>query len=101
MRSFPEDETATAVTGQEPDENYLMGSGASVLKREKGFNEAAGFTSKDDRLPEFFFKEPLSPSGLTFDNGLSRPSIRGEAKLCGRVNQGQVDSVACSGQRQG
>ncbi len=58
---------ATAVTGEAPDESYLMKLGMSVLKSEKRFNEAAGFTSKDDRLPEFFLKEPLSPSGLMFD----------------------------------
>jgi aldehyde:ferredoxin oxidoreductase len=58
---------ATAVTGEPFDENYLMNLGISVLKAEKAFNEAAGFTSKDDRLPDFFIKEPLPPSGLTFD----------------------------------
>lgn len=58
---------ATAVTGQPFDENYLMDLGVSVLKTEKKFNDAAGFTSKDDRLPEFFVKEPLLPSGLVFD----------------------------------
>jgi aldehyde:ferredoxin oxidoreductase len=58
---------ATAVTGQVPDENYLMNLGISVLKSEKKFNEAAGFTTKDDRLPEFFTKEQLPPSGLVFD----------------------------------
>jgi aldehyde:ferredoxin oxidoreductase len=58
---------ATAVTGQAPDENYLMNLGVSVLKSEKKFNEAAGFTAKDDRLPEFFIKEQLPPSGLVFD----------------------------------
>jgi aldehyde:ferredoxin oxidoreductase len=58
---------ATAVTGQPFDENYLMNLGISVLKTEKAFNEAAGFTAEDDRLPEFFLKDPLLPSGLTFD----------------------------------
>lgn len=58
---------ATAVTGQAFDENYLMNLGTSVLKAEKGFNVAAGFSSKEDRLPEFFMKEQLPPSGLVFD----------------------------------
>lgn len=58
---------ATAATGQPFDENYLMKLGISVLKTEKSFNDAAGFTSKDDRLPDFFTKEPLAPSGLVFD----------------------------------
>jgi len=58
---------ATAVTGEKPDENYLMNLGISVLRSEKKFNELAGFTAKDDRLPEFFTKEKLTPSGLVFD----------------------------------
>jgi aldehyde:ferredoxin oxidoreductase len=59
---------ATAVTGQASDENYLMNLGISVLKAERKFNDAAGFITKDDRLPEFFTKEPLPPpSGLVFD----------------------------------
>jgi len=58
---------ATAVTGEEPSEAYLMNLGVTALKAEKKFNEAAGFTSKDDRLPAFFTKEPLPPSGLVFD----------------------------------
>jgi len=58
---------AAAATGQAADENYLMNLGVSVLKSEKKFNDAAGFTTKDDRLPEFFVKEQLPPSGLVFD----------------------------------
>jgi len=58
---------AAAVTGETPDENYLMNLGTSVLKTEKRFNELAGFTAKDDRLPAFFTKEPLAPSGLVYD----------------------------------
>jgi aldehyde:ferredoxin oxidoreductase len=58
---------ATAVTGEPFDENYLMKLGTSVLRVEKAFNAATGLTSKDDRLPEFFLKEPLMPSGLVFD----------------------------------
>jgi len=58
---------AAAATGQAADENYLMNLGVSVLKSEKKFNDAAGFTTKDDRLPEFFTKEQLPPSGLVFD----------------------------------
>jgi aldehyde:ferredoxin oxidoreductase len=39
----------------------------SVLKAERKFNEAAGFTRKDDRLPRFFLEEKLLPSGNVFD----------------------------------
>jgi len=58
---------AIAVTGEPFDENYLLKLGAFVLNTEKKFNQAAGFTNKDDRLPEFFVREQLPPSGLIFD----------------------------------
>jgi aldehyde:ferredoxin oxidoreductase len=37
------------------------------MKAERKFNEAAGFTRKDDRLPRFFLEEKLLPSGNVFD----------------------------------
>ncbi len=40
--------------------------GKSVLKKERDFNERAGFTAKHDRLPEFFKKIPLAPHNITF-----------------------------------
>lgn len=40
--------------------------GVRILKAEKEFNEKAGLTKKDDRLPEFFYKEPLSPHNVVF-----------------------------------
>ncbi|OGP88091.1 MAG: hypothetical protein A2156_02215 [Deltaproteobacteria bacterium RBG_16_48_10] len=49
------------------DENYLTHLGVSVLKAERKFNEAVGFTKKDDRLPRFFLEEKLLPSGNVFD----------------------------------
>ena len=33
---------------------------------ERMFNDRAGFTSEDDRLPEFFYKEPLPPHNVVF-----------------------------------
>jgi aldehyde:ferredoxin oxidoreductase len=38
-----------------------------IFKTERGFNQAAGFTAADDRLPEFFTKEPLAPHNTVFD----------------------------------
>ncbi|MFP3870756.1 MAG: aldehyde ferredoxin oxidoreductase family protein [Syntrophobacteria bacterium] len=38
-----------------------------ILKAERGFNQAAGFTPADDRLPEFFTTEPLPPHNTVFD----------------------------------
>ncbi len=40
--------------------------GKSVLKNERNFNAAAGFTSKHDRLPEYFKNEALPPHGIKF-----------------------------------
>jgi len=40
--------------------------GQKVLRMERDFNEKAGFTNKDDRLPEFFSKEGFPPHDVTF-----------------------------------
>ncbi|MGE5841248.1 MAG: aldehyde ferredoxin oxidoreductase family protein [Deltaproteobacteria bacterium] len=44
----------------------IPGMGIKVLQAEREFNRKAGFTSKDDRLPEFFYKEPLPPHNKVF-----------------------------------
>ncbi len=41
--------------------------GKQILRLERKFNESAGFTSVDDRLPEFFSTEPLPPHNAVFD----------------------------------
>jgi len=41
--------------------------GKNVLKMEREFNRQAGFTEKDDRLPEYFLKESLLPHDVTFN----------------------------------
>jgi aldehyde:ferredoxin oxidoreductase len=40
--------------------------GARVLKAEREFNRDAGFTEADDRLPRFFYEEPLPPHNAVF-----------------------------------
>jgi aldehyde:ferredoxin oxidoreductase len=40
--------------------------GKSILKSERDFNAKAGFTSAQDRLPEYFKKEQLPPHNVTF-----------------------------------
>jgi aldehyde:ferredoxin oxidoreductase len=40
--------------------------GKSILKNERAFNAAAGFTKLDDRLPDYFKKEKLPPHNITF-----------------------------------
>jgi len=47
-----------------PDDFTDMG--IRVLKAEKEFNKKAGFTKQDDRLPKFFYDEPLPPHNTVF-----------------------------------
>ncbi len=41
--------------------------GAEILKIERAFNKAAGFSEVDDRLPEFMKREPLPPHNGVWD----------------------------------
>jgi aldehyde:ferredoxin oxidoreductase len=47
-----------------PDDVAALGK--KILKIERDFNERAGFSNVDDRLPEFFKEEKLPPHNLTF-----------------------------------
>lgn len=40
--------------------------GKKVLKYERDFNLRAGFTKEHDRLPRFFYKEPIPPHNVVF-----------------------------------
>jgi len=51
-----------ALTGDD-----VVALGQTILKTERGFNIAAGFTAADDKLPEFFYNEPLPPHNVVFD----------------------------------
>ena len=51
-----------ALTGDD-----VVNLGKYILKTERGFNTAAGFAAADDRLPEFFYTEPLPPHNVVFD----------------------------------
>jgi aldehyde:ferredoxin oxidoreductase len=41
--------------------------GKHILRVEHQFNLAAGFTNKDDRLPEFFHTESVAPHNAVWD----------------------------------
>ncbi|MGC8811006.1 MAG: aldehyde ferredoxin oxidoreductase family protein [bacterium] len=41
--------------------------GAKILRKERAFNEAAGLSKTDDRVPEFMKYEPLPPHNQVFD----------------------------------
>ena len=46
-------------------ENSLRDVWKSVIRAERKFNRRAGFTAADDRLPAFFYEEPLPPHNKT------------------------------------
>jgi len=47
--------------------DILQVLGCESLKMEREFNRRAGFTSADDRLPEWMTREPLPPHNVVFD----------------------------------
>jgi aldehyde:ferredoxin oxidoreductase len=55
-----------AFTGQDLTADDVTALGKSILKSEREFNKAAGFTAKDDRLPDYFKNEALAPHNVTF-----------------------------------
>ena len=59
-------EMINARYGCELDANAVIEFGKYVLKTEHEFNLAAGFTSQDDRLPEFM-EEPVPPHNAVWD----------------------------------
>lgn len=53
-------------TGSDLTADDVTALGQSILANERDFNARAGFTAKDDRLPEYFKNEPLAPHNVTF-----------------------------------
>ncbi len=53
-------------SGQNLTADDVTALGQSVIKNERNFNTEAGLTSKDDRLPDYFKKEPLPPHNVVF-----------------------------------
>ena len=51
-----------SITGED-----VAGLGKKVLTIEREFNEKAGFNKADDRLPDFFGREPLPPHNVVWD----------------------------------
>ncbi len=59
-------DTVAGITGQNITGADVISVGKEVLKMERLFNEAAGFTSADDRIPEFMVNEALPPHNVTW-----------------------------------
>jgi len=53
-------------TGSPLTADDVAALGQTILKVEREFNAAAGFTPKDDRLPDYFKTEPIAPHNVTF-----------------------------------
>jgi len=45
---------------------FIALTGVNTIQVEREFNRRAGFTKKNDRLPKFFYEEPLSPHNKVF-----------------------------------
>jgi aldehyde:ferredoxin oxidoreductase len=60
-------DTLNGVLGTNLTVNDVAGYGKQIIDTERGFNKAAGFTAKHDRLPEFFLKEQLPPHNEVFN----------------------------------
>jgi aldehyde:ferredoxin oxidoreductase len=59
-------ETVAGVTGMPITGDDVVPLGKEILKKERIFNERAGFTSEDDRPPEFMRYEKLPPHNVTW-----------------------------------
>ncbi|MFX1287807.1 MAG: aldehyde ferredoxin oxidoreductase C-terminal domain-containing protein [Promethearchaeota archaeon] len=59
-------DTLNGVLGTNLTVADVPGYGMQIIKTEREFNKAAGFTNKHDRLPEFFLTEPLPPHNEVF-----------------------------------
>jgi len=53
-----------AAHGTSLTKDFFEPLGREALRLEAEFNRRAGFTEKDDELPEFFYTEPLPPTNL-------------------------------------
>ena len=60
-------EECNGVLGTKWTRDDVTRIGLEILKMERQFNEAAGFTKADDRMPEFMKYEPLPPHNTVFD----------------------------------
>ena len=56
-----------AYTGKTFTADDLVNLGVNCMKDEQEFNERAGFTKMDDKLPRFFETDPLPPHNVVWD----------------------------------
>ncbi len=51
-----------AAVGTNLTQEFFAALGCETLRLETEFNRRAGFTERDDELPDFFYREPLAPT---------------------------------------
>lgn len=55
-----------AFYGTELTGDGVVDLGKKILSAERDFNKRAGFTNADDRLPRYFYTDPIEPHNQTF-----------------------------------
>jgi len=60
-------ESCAALLGTNWTTDDVTRIGKEILKTERAFDQAAGFTRQDDRMPEFMRYEPLPPHNQVWD----------------------------------
>jgi len=60
-------EECNGVLGTNWNADGILNIGKEIIRRERLFNEKAGFNNGRDRLPEFMKLEPLAPHNQVFD----------------------------------
>jgi aldehyde:ferredoxin oxidoreductase len=60
-------EEVNGVLGTSYTTDDVVSLGSEILRKERAFNEGAGFTKAHDRLPEFMKYEPLPPHNTVYD----------------------------------
>jgi aldehyde:ferredoxin oxidoreductase len=60
-------EECNGVLGADWKTDDVVKIGSEILRKERAFNEAAGITKTEDRVPEFMKYEPLPPHNQVFD----------------------------------
>jgi len=57
----------SAVFGETFTKEEMLGAALDVLKKEVAFNRAAGIGRDQDKLPDYFYSEPASPTNAVYD----------------------------------
>jgi aldehyde:ferredoxin oxidoreductase len=60
-------ELLNARYGYSADDQILQTLGKETISLEREFNRRAGFTTADDRIPEWMTRQPVPPQNSVFD----------------------------------